>query len=381
MLKQIFNGTIHTPEGWVKGGSVIFENGKIIEVKSDSLKVDGAETIDAKGAYVTPGGIEIHCHGGGGRDFMECKEDAFVTAAATHLKHGTTTIFPTLSSSSQQMIDEAAEVCEKLIARGDTTIMGLHLEGPHLNIKKTGGQMPEYICNPDPAKYIPMIERFKCIKRIDAAPELDGALEFGKFASEHGIVMGIAHTTAEYPEVLAAYNNGYSLATHFYNAMGGFHNVREYKHEGTVESVYLIDDIDVEMITDGCHLPDTIIRLIHKLKGVERTAIITDSLACAGSDSNYIFLPGAIIEDGVCKVADGSALAGSIATMDRLITTTHNAGIPLHDTIRMASETPARIMGISDRKGALVKGKDADILLLDSDTKLKAVYSMGNLVD
>ena len=265
MLKQIYNGTIHTPEGWVKGGSIIFENGKIIEVKSDSLLIDGAEAIDAKGAYVTPGGIEIHCHGGGGRDFMECKEDAFITAAATHLKHGTTTIFPTLSSSSQQMIDEAAEVCEKIIARGDTTIMGLHLEGPHLNIKKTGGQMPEYICNPDPAKYIPMIERFKCIKRIDAAPELDGALEFGKFASEHGIVMGIAHTTAEYPEVLAAYNNGYSLATHFYNAMGGFHNVREYKHEGTVESVYLIDDIDVEMITDGCHLPDTIIRLIHKL--------------------------------------------------------------------------------------------------------------------
>ena len=157
--------------------------------------------------------------------------------------------------------------------------------------------------------------------------------------------------------------------------------MREFKHEGTVESVYLIDDMDVEMITDGCHLPDTIIRLIHKFKGVERTAVITDSLACAGSDSNYIFLPGAIIEDGVCKVADRSALAGSIATMDRLIKTTTHAGIPLFDTIRMASETPARIMGISDRKGQLVKGKDADILLLNADYTLKAVYSMGNLVD
>ncbi len=381
MVKQIYNGTIHTPSGWVKGGSILFENGKILEVKSDSLLVEGAEAIDAEGAYVTPGGIEIHCHGGGGRDFMECKEDAFVTAAATHLKHGTTSIFPTLSSSSQEMINEAAEVCEKIMAQGNTTIEGLHLEGPHLNIKKTGGQMPEYICDPDPAKYIPMIERYKCIKRIDAAPELNGALEFGKFAHEHGIVMGIAHTTADYPIVKAAWENGYSLATHFYNAMGGFHNVREFKHEGTVESVYLIDDMDVEMITDGCHLPDTIIRLIHKFKGVERTALITDSLACAGSDSNYIFLPGAIIEDGVCKVADRSALAGSIATMDRLIKTTTHAGIPLFDTIRMASETPARIMGISDRKGQLVKGKDADILLLNADYTLKAVYSMGNLVD
>lgn len=381
MVKQIYNGTIHIPSGWVKGGSILFENGKILEVKSDSLLVEGAEAIDAEGAYVTPGGIEIHCHGGGGRDFMECKKDAFVTAAATHLKHGTTSIFPTLSSSSQEMINEAAEVCEKIMAQGNTTIEGLHLEGPHLNIKKTGGQMPEYICDPDPAKYIPMIERYKCIKRIDAAPELNGALEFGKFAHEHGIVMGIAHTTADYPIVKAAWENGYSLATHFYNAMGGFHNVREFKHEGTVESVYLIDDMDVEMITDGCHLPDTIIRLIHKFKGVERTALITDSLACAGSDSNYIFLPGAIIEDGVCKVADRSALAGSIATMDRLIKTTTHAGIPLFDTIRMASETPARIMGISERKGQLVKGKDADILLLNADYTLKAVYSMGNLVD
>ena len=381
MIKQIYNGKIHTPSGWVNGGSIVFENGKILEVKNDSLLIDGAEHIDAEGAYVTPGGIETHCHGGGGRDFMECKEDAFRTAAKTHLKHGTTTIFPTLSSSSQQMIDEAAEVCDRIIECGDSTILGLHLEGPHLNIKKAGGQMPEYICNPDPAKYIPMIERFKCLKRIDAAPELPGALEFGKFASSHGIVMGIAHTTAEYPEVLAAWENGYTIATHFYNAMGGFHNVREYKHEGTVESVYLIDDMDVEMITDGCHLPDTIIRLIPKFKGIEHTAIITDSLACAGSDSNYIFLPGAIIEDGVCKVADGSALAGSIATMDRLITTCVKAGISLFDTIRMASETPARIMSISDRKGQLVAGKDADILLLNPDTSLKAVYSMGCLVE
>lgn len=381
MIKQIYNGSIHTPSGWVNGGSIIFENGKILEVKNDSHLIDNAETIDAEGAYVTPGGIETHCHGGGGRDFMECTEDAFRTAAKTHLKHGTTSIFPTLSSSSQAMIDEAAATCERIMAAGNSTILGLHLEGPHLNIKKTGGQMPEYICNPDPKKYIPMIERFKCIRRIDAAPELDGAIEFGKYVSDHGIVMGIAHTTAEYPEVLAAWHNGYTLATHFYNAMSGFHNIGPYKHEGTIESVYLIDNMDVEMITDGRHLPATLIRLIHRLKGVERTQLITDSLACAGSDSNFLFLPGAIIDDGVCKTADGKALAGSIATMDRLIQVCHGTGIPLHDTIRMASETPARIMGISDRKGQLVAGKDADILLLNMDDSLKAVYSMGELVE
>lgn len=381
MLTQIYNGNILTPSGWVKGGSIIIKDGKILEVMNNAFLIEGtSEKIDAKGQNVVPGGIEIHCHGGGGRDFMECTEDAFVTAAETHLKHGTTTIFPTLSSSSQAMIDQAAETCEKLIEKGNTTIAGLHLEGPHLNIKKTGGQMPEYICNPDPKKYIPMIERFKCIKRIDAAPELPGGLEFGKFASDHGIVMGIAHTVAEHAEVVAAYNHGYTIATHFYNAMAGFHNVGAYKHAGTVETVYLIPDMDVEIITDGHHLPDPIIRLVHKFKGVERTALITDSLACAGSDSNYLFLPGAIIEDGVCKVADGSALAGSIATMDRLLKVAVNAWLPLEDAVRMASETPARIMGINDRKGSIAKGKDADILFLDKDVNLTAVFSMGKKV-
>ena len=164
--------------------------------------------------------------------------------------------------------------------------------------------------------------------------------------------------------------------------MPGFHNVREYKHAGTVESVYLMQDMTVEMIADGIHVPAPILQLIYRTKGVERTALITDALAVTASNSKKAFDPRVIIEDGVCKLSDRSALAGSIATMDRLIRTTVNiAEIPLQDACRMASETPARIMGIYDRKGSLQRGKDADILILDNDLNLLSVFAMGEWVE
>ena len=152
--------------------------------------------------------------------------------------------------------------------------------------------------------------------------------------------------------------------------MPGFHKRREYKYEGTVESIYLLDDMTVEVVADGIHVPPTILRLVYKIKGVERTCLITDALACAASDSQVAFDPRVIIEDGVCKLADRSALAGSVATMDRLIR-----------TMVQKAETPARIMGVSDRKGTLQRGKDADIVLLDRDLNVRAVWAMGKLVE
>jgi len=128
-------------------------------------------------------------------------------------------------------------------------------------------------------------------------------------------------------------------------------------------------------------VPPTILRLVYKIKGVERTCLITDALACAASDSQVAFDPRVIIEDGVCKLADHSALAGSLATMDILVRTmVKKANIPLEDAVRMASETPARLIGVSDRKGALSKGKDADIVILDKELNVRCVWSMGKVV-
>ncbi|MRX95552.1 amidohydrolase family protein [Parabacteroides goldsteinii] len=163
MLTQIINGRILTPQGWMKDGSVLISDNKILEVTNCDLAIVGANLIDAKGMYIVPGGVEIHVHGGGGRDFMEGTEDAFRGAVAAHMQHGTTSIFPTLSSSTIPMIRAAAATTEKLMAEKDSPILGLHLEGHYFNMKMAGGQIPENIKNPDPEEYIPLLEETNCI--------------------------------------------------------------------------------------------------------------------------------------------------------------------------------------------------------------------------
>ncbi len=383
MLTQIYNGHILTPQGWISGGSVVLDGHTIVEVnKSARIMPDVDATVDADGDHVLPGGIDLHCHGGGGSDFMEGTREAFENAALTHLKHGTTAIYATLSSSTLPMMEAACQTCSDIM-RDDplTTIMGLHLEGPYFNPSRAGAQMPEIIRVPDRKEYTHIVEDYDCVRRWDAAPELPGAIAMGAYLVDKGVVAAIGHTAAEYPDVKAAYDAGYSHATHFYNGMPGFHNVREYKHAGTVESVYLMENMSVELIADGIHVPITILQLVHRMKGVERTSLVTDALAVTDSDSDRAFDPRVIIEDGVCKLSDRSALAGSIATMDRLVQTmVLKAGLPLQDVIRMASETPARIMGIYDRKGSLQRGKDADVVIMDRALNLRAVYSMGRRI-
>ena len=381
MLTQILNGRILTPQGWIRGGSVIIDGNKIVEVSNNELHIESARLFDTKGCYIVPGGVEIHVHGGGGRDFMEGTEDAFRTAINAHMFNGTTSILPTLSSSTMPMIRAAVETTEKLMAQKDSPVLGLHLEGPYFNMEMAGGQLPENILNPTPSDYGPLLDSTNVIKRWDEAPELPGTIEFGRTCVEHGVLPCVAHTQANYHDVRSAYEVGFTHATHFYNAMPGFHKNHEYKYEGTVESVYLIDDMTVEVTADGKHVPPTILNLVYKIKGPDRTALITDALACAASDSTTAFDPRVIIEDGVCKLADHSALAGSIATMDRLIRTmVQSVGIPLGDACRMAAETPARIIGVDKRKGTLEKGKDADIMMFDQDLNLKCVISMGRVI-
>jgi N-acetylglucosamine-6-phosphate deacetylase len=368
-----------TPAGWIDGGSVVMKDHLITDIYHSNRLVQGVdEVIDARGGYVMPGGVDIHVHGGGGRDFMEGSEDAFLAAIEAHRHYGTTSIMPTLSSSTLAMIRDAANTCERLMKDPMNGIIGLHLEGPYFNPAMAGGQMPENIRIPDPTEYKPIIEEFGCIKRWDASPEVEGALEFARFMRSKGVMAALAHTQAAFLEVAKGYEAGFTHATHFYNAMTGNHKEGVYKHEGTVESVYLIDEITVEMIADGIHVPPNILKLIRKQKGVERTALITDALACAASDSEKAFDPRVIVENGVCMLADRSAIAGSIATMDRLIRVcVKKANLKLEDVSAMASATPARLMGVYDRKGSLQRGKDADIIIMDEDLNLTHVIQMG----
>lgn len=380
-MKQIINGRILTPAGWLEHGSVIIDGNKIAAVSNNELHVEGAEIIDAKGADIVPGGIEMHVHGGGGRDFMEGTEEAFRTAVNAHMHYGTTSIFPTLSSSTVPMIEKACETCDKLMAEENSAILGLHLEGPYFNMKQAGAQIPEWIKAPVAAEYEPLLEKYSCLKRWDEAPELEGSIDFIKCCRKHGVLPSIGHTRAKYSEVVAANAAGMTHATHFYNAMPVVYKNREFKEVGTVESIFEQENMTVECIADGIHVPAPMLKMIYQIKGVERMALITDALAGAASDQTTAFDPRVIYEDGVCKLADRSALAGSIATMDRLVRTcVQQAHIPMEDACRMISETPAKIMGVFDRKGSLEAGKDADLIMFDEKQELKFVMQMGRIV-
>ena len=381
MLKQFVNGRILTPKGWLDGGSIVTDGNRIRCVSNIDLHVVGAEIIDVNGGYIVPGGIDMHTHGGGGRDFIEGCEDAFREAVNAHLKHGTTSIYPTLSSSTIPTIEAACNVCEKLMAEENSPVLGLHIEGSYINPKEAGAQNPVLIKAPVIYEYETLLSKYKCIKRWDEAPELPGSVRFIKTCNMHGVLTALTCTRATYKDVVEAHKAGMTHAAHFYNAMPVVYKEHEFKVPGTVESVYAMQDMTVEVIADGLHVPPVMLKVLHKIKGVEHTALITDSLAYAASEGDVSAEPRVIMEDGVCKLADRSALAGSIATMDTLIRTCiQKANIPMEDAFRMASETPAKIMGVFDRKGSIEEGKDADIIVFDKDINLTYVMQMGNEV-
>lgn len=381
MLTQIINGHILTPGGWLKDGSILLCDDRIVEVTNSDLAVIGAKVVDARGMYIVPGFVAMNIHGAAGHDFKEGTEEAFRKAVAAHQRYGATTIFPTISSSPFSTIRQCAEVCERLMTEPGSPILGLHLEGPYLNPKMAGAMFSDVVKNPDPEEYRSLIEETKCVRRWDASPELPGAMDFARYLKEKGILVSITHTEAEFDLIREAYNTGFSHVAHFYNAMPGFHKRREYKYEGTVESVYLMDGMTVEVIADGRHLPSTILRLVYKLKGVECTCLVTDALAYAANDGKQPDDSRIVIDNGVCKLADHSALVGSIATSDQLIRTmVEKAKLPLEDAIRMVSETPARLMGVYDRVGSLQKGKDADVLIIDRKLNVRQVWCKGQVV-
>ena len=387
MLTQIINARILTPQGWLKDGSVLIRDNKILEVTNCDLAIIGAKLIDAKGMYIVPGGVEIHVHGGGGRDFMEGTEEAFRVAVKAHMQHGTTSIFPTLSSSTIPMIRAAAETTEKMMAEPNSPVLGLHLEGHYFNMAMAGGQIPENIKDPDPEEYIPLLEETHCIKRWDAAPELPGAMQFGKYITAKGVLASVGHTQAEFEDIQTAYEAGYTHATHFYNAMPGFHKRKEYKYEGTVESIYLIDDMTVEIIADGIHLPKPLLQFVYKFKGADKIALCTDAMRGAGMPDGESILGSlangqkVIIEDGVAKMPDRSAFAGSVATTNRLVRTmVQLADVSLINAIRMMTLTPARILHIDKSKGSLEAGKDADIVIFDNQINIIHTISEGHVI-
>lgn len=382
---RIFNGEIITPERNLGTGTVIISDGKIVGVEQGNCEVPDSISYDAQGGFIAPGFIDLHTHGAGGSDFMDCTEQDCLTIAREHLRHGTTLLYPTTLASDNQELLRFLDVYDRIKEqRAGAVFGGLHLEGPYFAYAFRGAQDPRYLRNPAPEEYMEILDRSQDIVRWSIAPELPGALEFGDLLLKRGILPSIAHTDAIYEDIVEAVRHGFTHITHFYSCMNGITRRNAFRYAGCIEAGYLLDEITIELIADGIHVPAPLMKLAVKNKGVEKIALVTDSMRGAGMPEGKSILGSrdkgqeVIIEDGVAKMPDRQAFAGSVATADRLVRNMYQLGErSIEEAVRMMSLTPATIMGIANRKGKIAKGYDADIVVFDGDIQIQQVFING----
>ena len=386
---KIVNGTILTG-GKALIGNIVLKDGKIDYVGTQNPEVEeDAQVIDAKGLYVAPGFIDLHTHGAGGADFMDGTVEAYLTAARAHAIHGTTLLYPTTLTSTNEALYGSFETynkAEELNVDG-ARFGGMHLEGPYFNPAYAGAQDPRYLRCPRPEEYCEILDKCPKLARWSFAPELEGSEEFAAELKRRGIVASIGHTNATFHECNTAYEAGATLMTHFFSCMSTILKRNSRKFAGTVEYGYYQDGIYVEIIADGHHVPENLLRMIVKIKGDEKVVLVTDSMRAAGMPEGPSILGGlesgqpVIVEEGVAKLADRSAFAGSVATADLLVRTmVQLADCSMSNAVRMLTENPARVMGISDRKGSVKKGLDADVVIFDENVKILKTIIDGKII-
>lgn len=383
----IGGGRLVLPDRICEDGSLLIAGERIAEVNRPAPS--GSDVFDARGGYILPGFIDLHVHGGGGADFMDCDAEAFRTVARAHCEHGTTALTPTSMTCADEILERMIS-CYLEAIRTPTLgadLLGLHLEGPFFSSKNKGAQ-------PVGEQRIPtreVLEHFirlaqGHILRWDEAPELPNTDVFAQVMRENGILASIAHTGAVADQANAAFDMGFSHITHFYSATTTGQKIDGIVYSGVNEAALLRDDVTIELICDGRHIPREHMLLACRVKGPDRVALITDAMRAAGTDARRSILGGrvggvpVVIKDDVAQLPDLSFYAGSIGTMDRALRVAHlRYGIPLLDVSRMLSMTPARLSRCADRKGSLEVGKDADVVVMDSQFQVQRVYVRGEL--
>jgi N-acetylglucosamine-6-phosphate deacetylase len=382
------NGTVVGDTGIVRDGLVVAREGRIAYAgpRRDELVPPGAERIDAGGKYIAPGFIDIHVHGGGGADFMDADPEPVFRY---HSTHGTTALCPTTCAAPLDEILSAMDAVERYRSGGEQfgRALGVHLEGPYFAPTKKGCHLPEQVRPPEEREWRTLLERGG-IARMTLAPELPGAQMLIEALRRAGAVASAGHSEALLPEMMDAADWGVTHTTHLYCVMTDALNNRcrgtaAARHGGIVEAIYLDDRITTEVIADGIHLTAELLRMPLKIKGCENVAIVTDALRGAGMpDGDYTFGPRhgmmATVKNGEARVKGGVGLASSVCPMNDMVRITRDlTGCPLWQAVRMASLTPAEIIGCADELGSLAPGKRADVLVFDETVRIDAVYLGG----
>lgn len=396
MSKHSFvGGTIVLPDRLISGGRLTCEDGIItgIHPQTETADVTDSSIVDLTGRYLCPGFVDLHVHGGAGADFMDGTRDAIVTACQAHLKHGTTTIFPTTSTGRPEQLRRMIQTCKQVMSDteqyGGANIGGVHLYGPYFAKDKSGCHLDTECREPEAQEFEQYFDS-DIIRIATCAAELPGAVDFYKRASEHHCLITCGHSNASWTQMQSAYDHGMRHVDHFWCAMSSVASVRKqhgFPMQGSMlEFVLGQEEMSTEVIADGQHLSPELLQFAWQIKSSKRLCLVTDcNRALDMPPGRYRFgnqEDGSWFEsNGEVGLASPDALASSIRGMDFMVQTMlQQTRVPLVDVIRMATLTPAERAKVDGQVGSLEVGKRADLLVLDEAFRIDTIYLGGEAV-
>jgi len=372
------NARLIFPEGIRDGLELVAEEGKITAIR-EQTRTRGKDVVDLNGNYLAPGFLDLHVHGALGRDTMEADTAAFRVICDYHASGGTTSLLLTTATApTNDIVDvlNAVRNCRFSIPQ----IAGVHVEGPFISKAKCGAQRAEFIQDPSPTRVEQLLEHADVIKRVTIAPELPGALEAIANFHEHGISVSGGHSDALDEDARAAFDRGMRSVTHTFNCMSSARRRGIYRVGGLLEFALSEPEVSCELIADGHHVSATLMKMLYRAKGPGGICLVTDATAGAGlPDGSRFSLFGneCVVEDGVCLLANRSALAGSAARMIDLVRAmVEYVDLPLHEAITTATASPAREIGL-EPKGRLAAGADADFVVLSPELEVLRTFAGG----
>lgn len=382
MKVALTGGTIITPFREVKNGTLCYENQIITELgKASDVKIpDGYEIIDVSGKYVTPGFVDLLCHGGGGYGFADEKNESIERVSQYFLSKGSTSILASLfAKPREKLLADLKRVAAYIDKNPNSNIKGIHMEGPYLNKELKGAMNEHYLWKPSVESFNAMYEAAGgWMKVMTIAPELPGAMEVVREAAKKGVVVSIGHSMAKYEQIEIAIDNGAAHVTHMFNAMKPFHH----RIPGVILGAMLRNELKIELIADKLHVHPAVMELLMKLKGSNGIILITDSIRAGGMhEGEYEFADQKIfMKEEKAFLPDGT-LAGSTLTLNKAIKNmVETTGTKITDAVRMASLNGAKIIGSEIRKGILGVGKQSDIVVMDTDFEVEMTIVKGSIL-
>lgn len=369
----LVNGRVVLPDQVVKGKAVLVDGAVIAGIVDVGDLGSDVIQVDVNGRFITPGLIDIHTHGALGHTFNEPTTEAFAIITAENSRRGVTSLLATTATAPIPDLVACLAFTRQWMAEthNGAQVLGMHVEGPYFNVAQAGAQDPANVRNPDDGTVDQLLVHHDVIRQFTYAPELPGAVELTRRLVELGIVAAAGHSSAKEEEVATAIDAGLHHIIHIWSAQSTTVREGPWRKPGLLEVSLVYDNLTVEMIADNKHLPPTLMKLAYKCIGPDRLCIISDATSGAGLPDGSRFRMGGLeyeVDDGVGMMLDRSSFAGSSTLLNEMIPVlTGHVGVPLPEAVRMASLTPARVIGVADRKGSLAVGKDADIAIFNDD--------------